>query len=246
MPHTIDAVIAELETIKAECRSNSSALGFFALLYCEVTKNVKTAITEGKFEDNPRMEILDVIFAKRYIDAYKAFKNNDPVTESWRIAFEAAEKPLLILQYIFLGINAHINLDLGIAAAETMENKDIAGIKNDFDAINDLLGSMIDDFQDRLNALSPIFKWIDRVAGNKEEMFMGFSINIARKGAWKFTKDYHESLNKPELTTVRDKKVAGIGGLLSTIKSKWVAFVIKVVHFFEEKDVQKIMDRLEG
>jgi hypothetical protein len=37
-----------------------------------VTKKVKNGIENNLFDDGPRMEKLDVIFAKRYIDAYKA------------------------------------------------------------------------------------------------------------------------------------------------------------------------------
>jgi hypothetical protein len=162
------------------------------------------------------------------------------------VAFDNSQESLLILQQIFLGINAHINLDLGLAAAETMNGKDVSGIENDFNAINSLLGDMIDDFQDRLNSLSPFFKWIDRVAGNKEEMLMGWSINIAREGAWKFTKDFHATADKKQLTIERDASVAKIGQLLSTTKSVWLGLVVKVVRLFEEKDVNKIMNSLEA
>ena len=170
MLKTIDEVITELEKIKAECRTNNSTLGFFALLYCEVTKSVKQGITDEKFEDNSRMERLDILFANRYIDAYRLFQKNENVSTSWLVAFQSSQEPLLILQHIFLGINAHINLDLGIAAAETMSGKNVEDINNDFNSINAVLGEMIDSFQERLNTASPFFKWIDKLAGSKEEM----------------------------------------------------------------------------
>ena len=80
------------------------------------------------------MEVLDVLFAKRFIDAYDLWKSGQKPTESWRLAFEVSKNPShLVLQHLFLGINAHINLDLGIAASETMVGKDIHGIKGDFE-----------------------------------------------------------------------------------------------------------------
>ena len=246
MLQTIEEVISELENIKAECRTNESTLGFFALLYCEVTKNVKLGILDKKFEDNPRMEKLDILFANRYINAYRDFKKNTKVTTSWLGAFESSKEPLLILQHIFLGINAHINLDLGIAAAETMSEKNVEDINADFSSINALLGEMIDSFQERLNKASPVFKWVDKLAGNNEEKLMGFSINIAREGAWKFTKEYHASHDKASLLMERDKKVATIGDIVKFTKSKFITFIIKIVRLLEKKDVNKIMDILEG
>jgi hypothetical protein len=246
MLKTIDEVITELENIKAECRTNNSTLGFFALLYCEVTKKVKQGIADKKFEDNARMENLDILFANRYIDAYRSFQKNEKVTTSWLVAFQSSKEPLLILQHIFLGINAHINLDLGIAAAETMSGKSVEDINTDFNSINALLGDMIDSFQGRLNTTSPFFKWIDKLAGNKEEMLMGFSINIAREGAWKFTKEYHATEDKEALLSERDGKIAKIGELVKFTKSKLVSFVVKIVRLLEKKDVNTIMDILEG
>ena len=246
MLQTIDEVISELENIKAECRTNESALGFFALLYCEVTKSVKQGILDKKFEDNPRMEKLDILFANRYIDAYRAFQNNKKVTTSWLVAFESSKEPLLILQHIFLGINAHINLDLGIAAAETMFGKNVEDINTDFNSINTLLGEMIDSFQERLNKASPVFKWVDKLAGDNEEKLMGFSIIGAREGAWKFTKEYHRSNDQTSLLMKRDKKVAKIGDIVKFTKSKFITFIVKIVRLLEKKDVNTIMNILEG
>jgi hypothetical protein len=246
MLKTIDEVITELEKIKAECRTNNSTLGFFALLYCEVTKSVKQGITDEKFEDNSRMERLDILFANRYIDAYRLFQKSENVSTSWLVAFQSSQEPLLILQHIFLGINAHINLDLGIAAAETMSGKNVEDINNDFNSINAVLGEMIDSFQERLNTASPFFKWIDKLAASKEEMLMGFSINVAREGAWKFTKEYHSATDKKALLALRDAKVAKIGELVKFTKSKLITFVVKIVHLLEKKDVNTIMDILEG
>ena len=75
MPETtIQDVIDDLTEILAECRQKNSPLGFFASLYRRVTIRVRDGIARGEFEDNARMEMLDVIFAKRYIDAYRAYR----------------------------------------------------------------------------------------------------------------------------------------------------------------------------
>jgi len=121
---TIDNIIQDLEVIIQDCKKQQNPLGYFAALYQKVTIAVKQGIENDRFEDGPRMEQLDVVFASRYLDAYQTFKNKGTPTLSWQKAFdESPQKNLIILQHLFLGINAHINLDLGIATAEVMKGK---------------------------------------------------------------------------------------------------------------------------
>src|SRR5690606_26555708 len=112
---TIDEVISALDTIiEKEC-ANRSCMAYFPILYRKVTVRIKEGIRANEFENSPQMEKLDVLFANRYIDAYESLDNNKPITQSWKIAFGAAKTgKLLIMQHLLLGINAHINLDLGI------------------------------------------------------------------------------------------------------------------------------------
>ena len=49
-----------------------------------------------------------------------------------------ARRPI-ILQHLLLGMNAHINLDLGVCASELAEPGAIDAIRVDFDAVNDVL-----------------------------------------------------------------------------------------------------------
>lgn len=62
---TIDQVIARLDTAIDRARRENSRLGFFACLYRQVTVRVSEGIAAGRFQDGPRMERLDVIFANR-------------------------------------------------------------------------------------------------------------------------------------------------------------------------------------
>ena len=117
---TIDSILAQLSAIIADSEKTNSRLGYFAALYYKVTASVKDGIAKGRFGDGPRMEKLDVIFASRYLDALAAWKAGKPLTESWRLAFDASKQSnLLVLQHLLLGMSAHINLDLGIAAVDT-------------------------------------------------------------------------------------------------------------------------------
>lgn len=64
------------------------------------------------------MERLDTLFAERYFDAVTPRDAESRPTASWHLTFQAGSqwRPL-VLQHLLVGINAHINLDLGVAAA---------------------------------------------------------------------------------------------------------------------------------
>lgn len=64
---TIDEVIQLLQEIIQQSITEKSTKGYFAVLYLKVTQKVKEGIQNGTFENGPRMEKLDVIFANRYI-----------------------------------------------------------------------------------------------------------------------------------------------------------------------------------
>ena len=114
---TIDEVLSELDLIIDSTLVENNHLGIFAYVYRRTTAQIKQAIIERQFEDNERMERLDVAFANLYLTAYQRYTANLSCSESWKMAFDAKNDNISILQHIILGMNAHINLDLGIATA---------------------------------------------------------------------------------------------------------------------------------
>ena len=141
--YSIDAVIAELDRISVHEKQEGSAMTFFPILYNKVTKRIKAGIEAHEFDDNARMERLDVLFANRYIEAYHQFRDGQQPTASWSHAFRVDEA--LVMQHLLLGINAHINLDLGIAAVLTTGDDHLADLEADFNKINAVLASMVAD-----------------------------------------------------------------------------------------------------
>jgi len=62
---TIDDVLSALDAIVQQSYDRASRLGYFAALYRRVTCAVRDGITAGRFQNGPRMEKLDVVFASR-------------------------------------------------------------------------------------------------------------------------------------------------------------------------------------
>ena len=242
---TIEEVLIKMDQVVAECRQNQSRIGYFAILYRQVTRRVRDGILAGEFEDNPRMEVLDVLFAKRFIDAYELWKSGQKPTQSWNWAFEASKNSgHLVLQHLFLGINAHINLDLGIAASETMTGKDLVGIKEDFNKINSVLAELVDGVKANISTVSPIFGLLIPLAKGRDEMVLNFSIQLARDGAWKYAGEYHADSNKDFQVKDRDTNISKLAGKLIN-PGKFLGFLIKIVAFAEWKSVSRTMDQLD-
>ncbi|WP_299245464.1 DUF5995 family protein [uncultured Aquimarina sp.] len=208
---TIDDVIVSLDNIILKSQTNNDPLGYFAALYRRVTLKVKEGIENNFFDDGPRMEKLDVIFASRYLDAYFDYQENKPVTDSWEIAFNISKDYWpIVLQHLLVGINAHINLDLGIAAAEVSRGKNIEDLKGDFDKINEILSSLVTEVESDLANIWPTLKKILKFTNKVDNFLVDFSMELARDGAWKFSKEVAATPND-ELKVIieqRDQKVA--------------------------------------
>lgn len=208
---TIDQVIDALAQILEESKHNNDPLGYFAALYQKVTIKVKEGIQNGFFEDGDRMEKLDVIFAKRYIEAFYAHKEGKPVTASWQKAFEHSNYFwAIVLQHLLVGMNAHINLDLGIAAAQVAENENIENLKGDFDKINEILSSLVAEVEHDLSAIWPTLRKILKLTHKVDNFLIDFSMELARDGAWKFATSLWQTPpeNIDQAIILRDQKVA--------------------------------------
>lgn len=183
---TISEVIECLNEIVKKSYEQSDCSGYFAVLYKKVTIAVSQKISECFFDDNDRMEKLDVVFANRYLEAYDAYYTGKECSASWKFAFDATHdyKPMVI-HHLFLGMNAHIGLDLGLAAATIAPGKSIHSVQNDFNKINSILNDLVEDVKSDLYTIWPISKYISELRiGKLENALARFSMTIARDEAW--------------------------------------------------------------
>lgn len=242
----IDEVIAQLDEIIARSRRERSRLGCFAALYRQVTIKVKEGIAAGRFEEGSRMERLDVIFANRYLEALQRFRMGEPASQCWQAAFAAAASwRLLILQHLLLGMNAHINLDLGIAAAQTSPGGELPALKRDFDEINDILAELHEKIQRQIEALSPWLGLLDRLAGRTDEIVFNFSLKRARAAAWKFAEQL-ASLPPEQQAPAIEKKDSKIAALANRIRRPgWlISLVTFMIRVRESNDITRIIEVL--
>ena len=191
LPTTIDDVLARLNQLLDESIRDGRRIGYFVALYERVTSNVRHALIAGNvFDDGPRMAKLDVVFANRFIEAWEQHAAGKKPTESWAVAFDRLEDPgPLVVQHLMLGMNAHINLDLGIAAATVAPTPaQLEALHADFNRINDVLARLVKMVEVQLTTICPPLSRLADLVTVEERIF-DFGMATSRDVAWKLAKD---------------------------------------------------------
>lgn len=248
LPESINTVIDHLDIIVKNAITESNRIGYFASLYLQVTIEIRNKINGGFFENPELVEKLDVVFANRFLDAFYNHQEKKEITASWQMAFDAASSwHPLVIQHLFIGMNAHIGLDLGIAAATVSPGESIEKLNGDFLKVNDILGSLVNKVQENLSSIWPWLKNIDRLAGKLDEGLANFSMEIARDAAWKVALDIAKiNVNEEQSRYIqdRDKKVVDFSrklyqpGLLLGI----VCFIIRMTEIGSVKSkIRKLL-----
>ena len=183
----IGELVGEMRVIVDDARARESVNGYFAAMYLGVTTTVERGLADGTFASPDRLAELTTAFARRYLDALTLHGRGESTTASWQVAFDAAEtwRPT-VLQHLLLGMNAHINLDLGIACATVAPGTGILALQPDFVQINNVLAGLVQSVQHRLNRVSPLYRFVDDVGGDVDRAVVNFSIARAREEAWRF------------------------------------------------------------
>lgn len=237
---TIDDVLAQLDAIVAHSVAHRNPHGAFAALYRRVTAAVKGKLNQHYFDDDARMERLDVVFANRYLEAWEARQAGQPTTHAWEVAFDAAQDTdKLLLQHLLLGMNAHINLDLGVAAATICPGDRIHELEADFNRINELLLGLVDEVQDNIRGVSPLIGLLDRFFKEKDEQFAGFSLKATRLLAWQTAQRMAAIAPGPAQDAViarADQRIALVGRQLAGPRGM-LAWVVRLIGWFETSDV---------
>jgi hypothetical protein len=217
---SLDEVVDTIDTVIGWSIESASRLGCFAALYKRITIAVRTAVADGMFEDGPRMERLDVAFANRYFDALNGLFHPGRFpkpTRSWRVTFDAAtrEEPI-ILQHMLAGINAHICLDLGIAAQSMTPSGRLWELKADFDRINAVLASQVNGIVTDINELSPALADVYAVLMDHQIFLINEAVRSFRDDAWRFATllDVQPGFTRPLAIRMRDARVAKQGNLI--------------------------------
>jgi Family of unknown function (DUF5995) len=246
--HDIDDVLALLARIVADTTRRRDPLGYFAALYRQVTLRVKDGISQGVFDDAARMSRFDAAFANAYFSAYDRFRRGQPTSRSWRFAFERARSDeTIILQDLLLGINAHINLDLGVVTGSEFDPDDLSGFHHDFTEINDILAGLIPLARKAVEEFSPRLADLTAVGGPDVALALNFSVDIARDEAWRagtLVSNVPRPV-RPVLIDALDSRTKLLARVVATPPEP-VGAVVRRIRRAESTDVARIIAALDA
>ncbi len=216
-------------------------------MYRTVTAAVRQAVrTGGLFDDDARVEHLTVVFADLSFDAYDNYRGGEEAAQCWAVAFGAAEAPRgrMLLQHLLLGMNAHINLDLGVATVAAAGD-DLAAVQRDVVRVNEILFQVLDHLQDGLGDVSPRMKMLDRLGGSWDERVMRVGIRTCRDLAWTFAGTLVDAEDPAAVTRVRDEDAAWLArGMLRPWSP--VGLSARMISRVESRDIPAVVDSLAG
>jgi hypothetical protein len=174
---SVGEVLTKLGHCIETARAENTADGYFPLIYSWETRDIAAAAEAFDAPDGMRRMIA--AFADRYFTAREQFRAGQATTKTWDLAFRAARSSsALVVQHLLLAMNAHINVDLPIVAAET-------GIAlADYTRVDTILEQGISRIQGALNRTTILLRLLDLVGGDFDEMFAAWSLKAARRHAF--------------------------------------------------------------
>jgi hypothetical protein len=236
----LEDTIDELRTVALDA---ADASGYFPAMYARVTDRIRIAATDGRFGDADGMARFAQAFAGWYL---RPTSGTAPVPACWQASWDVAgDRRLLIVQHLLAGINAHVNHDLPQVVVELAADRgDLAAMRADFDAVNDVLA---DTMPDVLRDLGRVSAWVNIAAARGGGRVFHFSLETARAQAWRAA----VRLDRLD-AAARTADVAEIDRLVSVLAylvthpGRPLSWAVRAGRWLEEDDPEKVTRGLLG
>ena len=111
------------------------------------------------------------------------------------------------------GVNAHINLDLGITAQDVAPATKLPKLHDDFNTLNAVLASQVNGVVDDINQLSPELAELYQILADDEIFVINQAVAAMRDSAWRFAilLALIPGFTRPFAISGRDRTVAAQG-----------------------------------
>lgn len=182
---SVEDVLNNLQWCIDYFAETNNPMGYFTAIYKKTTQAVKDGVQNGIFEDNERMERMDVNFANLYFDAIQCFLDGKPAPPHWQITFDARNRTDLSFSQQFLSAaNAHICYDLSLATETTCKGTAVEDFKTDFMTMNNVLASLYTQVDTELSRFCPDFAFMIKYLDPEMLYFFGIMMDKNRDESW--------------------------------------------------------------
>ena len=243
----VDAqVVHAIDDVIAWSLAQRSRVGYFAALYWHIATALTRAAHSGAFTDPARIDRLNGAFFSRYLYAVDSFRRGEPTTQAWAVAFDATRRDdLLVVQHLLLGANAHIDLDLAIAVAETVPADRLGGFRPDFMRVNGLLISLIDGVCRDVTRAWPLLRAISRLARHEDDALLGIGLRAARLSAWEKAERLAAATpaERPAMIARMDAETAALGHRIAS-RAPLAEALVRIAALGQQRTVDAVIGDL--
>ncbi|MGB8795715.1 MAG: DUF5995 family protein [Mycobacterium sp.] len=120
------------------------------------------------------------------------------------------------MQHMLGGVNAHIELDLGITAQNIAPAMKLPTLHADFNTLNAVLASQVNGVVDDINQLSPELADLYQILAENEIFIINQAVAAMRDSAWRFAilLAVVPGFTRPLTIWARDRQVAAQADLI--------------------------------
>lgn len=236
-----------IHEILTYCQEKESPLGYFAALYTTVAKAIEDSIINKEYDDNEQLARMDVNFVNYYIHAMNCAFSDQPAPAHWQIAIDAAKKPdFLVLEHLFIAMNAHINYDLSNAANDTVPTDRMLDFRQDFFRVNKILFSLLDRVQTDVSYIFHPLKWYLRFGRQLDDKIIALIMGQMRGDAYEFTcvLSLCNEVQKEQINKEKRDLVVKLSQKIIFHKSWIINAIIRLARLLERGSVTYKIDQL--
>lgn len=186
-------VLHRMDVLLAGWKTTNDSRQIFLSCYRLMTGNMLESLDKGAFHDPEWIRTLLHKFADYYFNALNCYDCGEEVSKVWMEVHQfTAEKKLRHVQYLLMGVNAHINYDLVLTLFDMLHQdwQHLTPLEQqqryeDHCKVNEIIGGTIDRVQDELlSPADPVMGWIDKAFGRVDEYLLSVLITSWRKEVW--------------------------------------------------------------
>jgi hypothetical protein len=191
---TIKCVDRLARHLRAEWQRHDATCDHRAVVYyayLQITRGLRRDLAgprPGLVKGRRYMTFLITTFSNRFREAFSDYAAGRPVTDGWRIAFEAYDSGEVNAgQDTLLFSSVHVQHDLPLAYEEMgIATPDGASRKDDHDAVNAINRQVFDGIQDYISAhYDPTMSVLD-AAGRLDEVATLEAVENWRENGWRY------------------------------------------------------------
>lgn len=192
--HHLDLLLQKMIRQADTWEKSADCRYIFLRCYSMMSTNMVAAIRAGEFEDCEWVATLIQRFAAYYFKALTCYERNPLESPAaWRQAHQAAQyQKLHVLQYLLLGVNAHINYDLPLALYDclcqewtNLDETQRQSRQKDHETVNVIISKTTDAVQDTVvEPLAPLMAVVDQALGRVDEWILSQMIGGWRHDVW--------------------------------------------------------------